>query len=557
MSGGWTTGDKVGLGLNVGSALFGALGANKAQKSNDRTAAAQQVLAALRNRAATLQEQQGMRQRQAEQFASMSPLGGEQQYIQRQKMLQAILPQLGKNQIRPTDPGVAAATPDVGGLGRILGSNPSLAATFSNDAIQRAITDRRNALTNVDPTVRFQHLGDYGFENNGFSDETEGYRQDALGRRSAAEDQLMQMADEELAKARSMEQQAAQQSKGTPWWKKVLGVAAGVGSAFIPGGPAWLAPLIGAGTGAISGGLEGAILGGAAGYGTEALQGKTLNPFAQRQSGSGFNNSMTEASLPAGMFGQNRQPLQLQGNGFDLTEAITGVGMDRPEYRRPANTARGNMAAERVSPFQAPKTPLVMHPNPMPGGGGMDAAMSSNPWYMRLMNGANDYLEEIGMPFASTPDGPDTPFGRAMQSPIGSLMTGGVAGLGRGAAQQGAQRMAPSPMGGATSGTNPLAGWKPGNPNAVQLPRPNSNGPMYGPWSGPMQGTASSESQVARLLQLLRDPELQGNKAALADALANPVSQSAIRALPQAGGGVPSNVAPLVERLRAILSGAQ
>jgi hypothetical protein len=317
---GWTTGDKIGLASGVGSAILGAIGSSKSQKSNDRTAAAQQVIAALRNRQAAMAEQQALQQRQAEQYAQMNPLGAEQQYIQRQKTLQALLPLMGAQQIRAGDSSVAATQGDTGGILRALAANKGLGSTFSDEAIQRAILDRRNATTVVDPTIQRMPLGDYGFQsNNSYQKENDDLRNLILGRQQASRDAILGDANTELARAQQMEQQA--QESGGGFWKTLgkIGLMAGGGLATAMSGGA-LSPVMasiiaggaGAGAGAIDGGWKGAALGGgigAAGAGLAGRFGPHLGGGGERQ----FANQMTEASLPAGMFGSNPQQLQSLG----------------------------------------------------------------------------------------------------------------------------------------------------------------------------------------------------------------------------------------------------
>lgn len=509
----WSTGDKLGLGMQMGSGLLGALSGSRNQRSNDKTAAAQQVIAALRNRAATMAEQQAGRQRQAEQFASMNPLGAEQGYIQRQKMLQALLPQLGKNQIRPTDPAVAAATPDVGGLGRILGANPGLNAAFSDNAIQRAIYDRRNATTAVDPTIQRMNLGDYGFEDNGFQAENDALRSAVLGRRQASEDAMMGAADEELQRARTMEQQAAEQSKGTPWWRKILGPAAGFGAAFIPGVGPLASMAIGGAVGGISDGARGAALGAAGGFGGEALSARSFNPFsaqsaAQRISspswGAEQGNLATAGMLPGGQFPDEvldqgfssmRRPELFSRPGAWLDQVVAGVPND-PAYREQGITSPSTPKPQRPT-MSEPPNPLA-HSR---GGllGGPDARIGANPQGSKWMSDLREYLPypEGGVGFLDF-------LRQIATSPQGQLMIGGgalQAGGGSAAMPRGRLQL----PGGRPQLALPPA---PGTPPLVRTPGggiPQPASPLGNSPQLPAVSRSRAEQTIATMMQQVQE----------------------------------------------------
>jgi len=113
-----------------------------------------------------------------------------------------------------------------------------------------------------------------GFQAAGYSSQPASMAQYAVNQslwRDANEKARQEM---EIKALLSPQQQAVQQAlqpekkKGTPWWKKALGIAGTIGSMFIPGGTA-LAALgrigLGAASGALAGGKKGAFIGGALG----------------------------------------------------------------------------------------------------------------------------------------------------------------------------------------------------------------------------------------------------------------------------------------------------
>jgi len=117
-----------------------------------------------------------------------------------------------------------------------------------------------------------------GFQAAGYSSQPASMAQYAVNQslwRDANEKARQEM---EIKALLSPQQQAVQQAlqpekkKGTPWWKKALGIGGMIGSMFIPGmqalGPVAMGLLragVGAASGALVGGKKGALLGGAMG----------------------------------------------------------------------------------------------------------------------------------------------------------------------------------------------------------------------------------------------------------------------------------------------------
>lgn len=221
--------------------------------------------------------------------SALGPLGQEQQYVRNNNIMRAILPQLaGQQANRPTDPAIASAMGQVSNpLGGLLQNGqlrPDIAATFSDNATSRAITDQRKALQMLNPDYEFQPLTDYGLNENAdmFNAEVgragklvKDSQQQGYGTIAQLLEQQRQSAQNELAQS---QQQAQQQTKETPLWKKLLGPAAGIGASFIPGvGPA-LAPLIGGAVGGLADGGRGAVLGAGSGGVTGLLKGGFNSP---------------------------------------------------------------------------------------------------------------------------------------------------------------------------------------------------------------------------------------------------------------------------------------
>lgn len=292
------------LGLQGLQGLFQGLGQSSANKQSKKDVA-QSRKDSVRNQ--QLQFEQGKLDRgrqDARDFADRTDMGDEQAYVQRNNILRAILPGLaaGSN-ARPQDPAIAALIPQsqnpLAGLLQGGQLRPDIAASFSDNATMRALTDNRNELAAINPNHVFRPLSDYGFSGPDvdiFNAETsqagklvgdqtrEGYS--AI---QAILDQMNSEADADLKEA----------SKGTPWWKQILGPAAGIAASFIPGVGPWLAPMIGAGVGGASNGVQGAILGGMSGGGAELL-----SKFMQKPpQGPQLNNQMSTQSVPLGYGG--------------------------------------------------------------------------------------------------------------------------------------------------------------------------------------------------------------------------------------------------------------
>jgi len=199
-------------------------------------------------------------------------------FAQRQNLLGAILPQLRNfsASYRPTS-GAYSNTQISGGFRLPEGGLPqSVLQGYSPEATQAVLEAAQKNSLNIDPRANFMDLRTiYNEGADGTMGRVGQYQQNALQQDQAAQ----QDANKNILAAldQAIEAQKAQQkkSKGSPWWKKALGLGAMVGGTLLApmtGGASLAAA--GALNGALSGGgLGGAILGGASGYAGAKLGG--------------------------------------------------------------------------------------------------------------------------------------------------------------------------------------------------------------------------------------------------------------------------------------------
>src|SRR5687767_13768519 len=160
--------DKGLLGVNLAQGLFSGLsGANQQKQSQQQSA--QNRLDAILNQLMQFQQGKLDRQRQdAQNFASaQGPLGQEQQFVQRNNIMRAILPQMAQAQAsRPTDPAIAQAMGQVqnplSGLMQGGQVRPDVMNTFSDTATASSLAEQRKALASLRQDHQFGSLNDFG-----------------------------------------------------------------------------------------------------------------------------------------------------------------------------------------------------------------------------------------------------------------------------------------------------------------------------------------------------------------------------------------------------------
>lgn len=301
-------------GAGIAGAGFSAAAAGK-QREQDR-AFQQQQLSQQQNqsRSATLarmfENEQARRDAASRDVADASPLGEMENFAGRQAFLRTILPQFQNYSVTPTDPGVAAAMPQIsGGMRLPEGGIPQEAlAHLSQQATAGALGRRQKQLSSIDtstPTVDLQSLGIDPRIAEMEDTEVNSYIADLVTQREQGDDrmrgQIMAALDAEDAEAAQntagdgttlnpdgsvpkgyeYDKKTGQlKKKGSSIWKKLgkVGLIAG-GAALAAtgvGGPAGAALIgagIGAGSGAIDGGWKGALMGAGMGAATGGLMG--------------------------------------------------------------------------------------------------------------------------------------------------------------------------------------------------------------------------------------------------------------------------------------------
>jgi len=361
------------LGLSGAAGLFGGLGQSQQGKLSQQQFNQQQQQQALQQVLAILGRQQDMEQSfrqdglgRATTQAQMSPLGQEQQFLQRQRLAQSMLPALKNFQFGgPTNPAIQAAfRPPTNILSQVI--TPQLQQAYGDDATAQSLMDRRKLMAMINPDYEFSPLSSPGFGLGPQYDQSVGgfqLGQQAQQKGYEASQRALMEQQRSLAMMGYQQQQSAaqqqQEKKDTPWWKKVLGPAAGIAASFIPGAGPLIAPLVGAAVGGVSSGMGGALAGGLSGFGADQLQ----NRFGGQ--GPQLSNQMTRESLPVHFGGQGltqaAQQLPLQSQTQGLTGLAGSVGMNRPPVSGPMGGARPSSFGNTGG--YAPNPPVPFFPS--------------------------------------------------------------------------------------------------------------------------------------------------------------------------------------------------
>jgi hypothetical protein len=355
---------------NIGTSLFGgfAQGKQSERQANEsaqdfllrqqQEAYRQAVDAYTRRMSArsgigmALQDQNLARQSARQSTLNASPLGAEQSLAMQMARARGLSTQAeGFQPTRSQDPAIASR---MGALPNMLGAftTSDYRNTISPEATARSIAERRKAIGGVDPDFQFGNMGDYGLPNLG--GEVSSYQNKIGADRLGRENQLMQLLTnqmEEASKPLYQDPGAASsfgptaptapaeetKKKGSPWWKKVLKVAAAAApivAAPFTGGTSLA--MIGAGAGALSGALDGgkkgALTGGLMGGATAGLGGGAAGNAAKRVAGESVKSALQRAIV---------NPRALTTIGGSAASAFGG------------DSAVGKLgtAAQAVSPF--------------------------------------------------------------------------------------------------------------------------------------------------------------------------------------------------------------
>lgn len=158
-----TTQQKMDLAKVILPAVAGAAGSYASSRQQNTQNQIQQQ----QNAQSVQQLLQQMRQNQAQAGLNAMPLGLEQQYLQKQRMMQALLPALASfKSARPTDPGILGAyKPGSNVLGQLAG-NPQFQQTFNDSTTEQSLANYRKMVGQVDPRMSIGSLSALGLSGS-------------------------------------------------------------------------------------------------------------------------------------------------------------------------------------------------------------------------------------------------------------------------------------------------------------------------------------------------------------------------------------------------------
>ena len=168
---GMTSQELLSLLMQGGAGLAGGLAQGQQNKNQQAQTQqqmmdqkVQQMMAALQNAQQTGQNLQMNRQQMPQTQASLSPLGAEQTFLQRQRLMQTMLPEMANfRSAGPTDPGVRGAyTPNTNMLKGL--NNPKLLEAYGDQATATSLADRRKLMAQINPEYQFSSLENFGLD---------------------------------------------------------------------------------------------------------------------------------------------------------------------------------------------------------------------------------------------------------------------------------------------------------------------------------------------------------------------------------------------------------
>jgi hypothetical protein len=221
---------------------------------------------------ANLTRQQQDQLTRAQSVLGAMPLGAEQNYVSKQRILGSIF---GNLQNQPESSAYGGVVNPAAGMNL---------SSFADPATAQALAERRKTIAGVNPNFQFGAMGAYGLTDTLTPEQqVSQYARDVASQRMAQENALTNMLNAQFNAAQQMgqtqlpptSQPAAQpEKKKTSIWKKIAKVglaAAPIIAAPFTGGTSLA--LIGAGAGAAGGALDGGWKGALTGGATGALTG--------------------------------------------------------------------------------------------------------------------------------------------------------------------------------------------------------------------------------------------------------------------------------------------
>ncbi len=223
----------------------------------------------------------------AEGVLQNTRLGENENFATKQRLLRALMGSARNVNITPSDPGVAAAMPQITGGLRLPegGLPPELLAALSEGSIANAIANRQHNITNLDQDAAIPNMRAMGLPARNMMMDYRNSRAQGIADEETNTQAMLMKALEEDALGSSTaagahgkppdgyeydDKTGELKKKGTAWWKKALAIGGSIAAAIATGGasiPVQMAVqgAVGAGTGALIGGKKGALMGGLTG----------------------------------------------------------------------------------------------------------------------------------------------------------------------------------------------------------------------------------------------------------------------------------------------------
>ena len=360
----------------AGPMLSGAFSGAAQAGQNQRSAAqaerarldmnVQRLMAAMQNQQQTGQNLQLNRQGQRQTQAQMSPLGQEQAFLQKQRLMAAMLPEMAKFTVGgPTDPGVAAAYRPPTNMLQGL-ANPALQASYGDQMTAQSLADRRKLMAGINPGYEFSPLGGFGLDPS-FDAGVNRASMTSGAELKAYEAAQASLANQQRTLAESQQNQTALTQPNAET-KKVGGVRGFLGgalkmaaplAALIPGiGPAASIGL-GAAAGVVGGKLQGQSMRGALGSGVATGLGTLGGEALQSRAGGQGLNPFNNGRLPSPYEPQG-PPLSGQGGpgpSFAMSGPYNATGDIRNQLGQPQSSFRQMPGTPQGGGGQRPPSP--------------------------------------------------------------------------------------------------------------------------------------------------------------------------------------------------------